>query len=564
MLAFVAFLKNIKLTANQLIIIVCSYVVLILNSPFLGKTFNVITELNEYDVGFLLSVPIFLLCLTLIFISVFTLHWLLKPLLIFLVLTSALIFYACLTYGVIFDYGMIQNTIETDSAEALTYVNFYALFFVLLLGVLPAVAIAKVKIVPTLFSKDMLQRVKVITVSLVIISIIAGLYYSDYASVGRNNRILTKYITPFSAYVATYKYTRNNYFSPPLVFTLLDTEPSLENESSRKSVTVLVVGETARASNFSLNGYEKNTNSFTEKHAVISFTKMTSCGTATAVSVPCMFSRLTKSNYNKRLATSQQNLLDIASLAGVDVSWIDNNSSCKGVCQRVDTIRIDPSINNENCDGEYCFDEALLALLSNKLTQLNHDNTLIVLHMIGSHGPTYYRRYPKSMAKFLPDCQRSDIQNCSQEELLNTYDNTIAYTDFVLSKIITQLDDLSKQQGINTNMLYVSDHGESLGENGVYLHGLPYIIAPSEQTHIPMLFWQSNYGQGNQVSIDKTCLQAQASKAYSHDNIFDSVLGLLSINSSVYNKESDLFSSCKVSTVLARKENKLNENLQTQ
>lgn len=547
--AFFTFFKNIKLTASQLIIIVCSYVIFILNSPFLSKTFNAITKLNEYDVGFLLSVPLFLLGLTLIFVSLFAYRILLKPLLIFLVLSSALIFYACLTYGVIFDYGMVQNTIETDSAEAFTYVNFYAISFILLLGGVPAFAIAKVNITRTPLLKDIVQRLKVITVSLVVTGIIAGLYYSDYASVGRNNRMLTKYINPFSAYVATYKYTRNNYFSPPLKFTLLDTTPTLKHNSSRKSVTVLVVGETARASNFSLNGYYKDTNAFTEKYPVVSFNKVTSCGTATAVSVPCMFSRLSKNSYNKRLATSQQNLLDIASLSGVDVLWVDNNSSCKGVCKRVETIRIDPRANKLNCDGKYCFDEILLKPLSEKLSKLNHDNTLIVLHMIGSHGPTYYRRYPANMAEFLPDCQRSDIQNCSPEELLNTYDNTIAYTDFVLSKIITQLESLSDQQGVNTNMLYVSDHGESLGENGVYLHGLPYVIAPNEQTDIPMIFWQG----GSQASVDKACLQAHATQAYSHDNIFDSVLGLLSVNSSVYNKGRDIFAACKTGTVLALK-----------
>ena len=562
--ALFTFFKNIQLNANQLIIIVCCYVVFILNIPFLSETFNAITALNEYSIGFLLSVPLFLLSLTFIIIGVFALRFLLKPLLIFIVLSSAMIFYASLTYGVIFDYGMVQNTVETDSAEALTYINFYALLFVALFGGAPAFAIAKVKITYAPLLKDISQRLKVITASLVITGIIASLYYSDYAAVGRNNRILTKYITPFSALVSTYKYARNNYFAPPLAFTLLDTTPTLANENNQKSVTVLVVGETARANNFSLNGYNRNTNLFTEKYPLVSFENMTSCGTATAVSVPCMFSRVSKNNYNKRLATSQQNVLDIARLSGVDVLWVDNNSSCKGVCKRVETIKIDPSANNLNCDGKYCFDEVLLKPLKEKLATLTHSNTLIVLHMIGSHGPTYYRRYPKKSAQFLPDCQRSDIQNCSQEALLNTYDNTIAYTDFVLSKIIQQLEGASRQHDINTNMLYVSDHGESLGENGVYLHGLPYVIAPKEQTHIPMLFWQSNNEQVSQASVDERCIQANTIKAYSHDNIFDSVLGLLSVKSSVYNESNDIFSWCKAGAVLAREKVSFNKNQQIQ
>jgi lipid A ethanolaminephosphotransferase len=556
---FIALFNKIKLTTNQLIIIVCCYVVFILNIPFFSKTAHAVTALSEYDLGFLLSVPILLLSLTLTIISIVTVQGLVKPILIAFVMTSTLIFYASSTYGIIFDYGMMQNTLETDPAEIFTYINLYAVLFIFLLGGVPTLAIAKVKVIKQPFLKDTLQRLKLTILSVMVISITLSLYYSDYASVGRNNRILTKYITPFPAYVATYKYIHSNYFSPPLTFTLLDTTPTIGNENINKSVTVLVIGETARAASFSLNGYQKNTNSYTERYPVVSFENMTSCGTSTAVSVPCMFSKLTQQNYNKRQASSQQNLLDIASLAGVDVLWVDNNSSCKGVCQRVNAIKIKPHKSKKNCDGEYCFDEVLLKPLQEKLSHLEHQSTLIVLHMIGSHGPTYYRRYPKALAQFLPDCPRSDIQNCSDEELINTYDNTIAYTDYVLSNIISQLDNLSTKQEVKTAMLYVSDHGESLGENGVYLHGLPYVFAPKNQTHIPMIYWQDN-----QVDIDKTCLLANAKQAYSHDNIFDSVLGLLSVNSLVYNKENDLFSDCKTRGLIAREKHELTKQLQVQ
>jgi lipid A ethanolaminephosphotransferase len=253
-----------------------------------------------------------------------------------------------------------------------------------------------------------------------------------------------------------------------------------------------------------------------------------------------MFSSLTRENFDRREADYQQNLLDIFELAGVDVLWVDNNG-CKDVCNRIPTVKIDVNQDNPLCDGEYCQDEALLTPLRDKLAKLSNNKTVIVLHMMGSHGPTYFKRYPDTHKKFTPDCSRSDIQNCSTQELTNTYDNTIAYTDFVLSQVIEQLNVLPNK--INKSMIYISDHGESLGESGAYLHGLPYAFAPIEQRHIPMMFWMS--GQNSQPSISKGCLnQLAENDSYSHDNIYHSMLGLLAIESTTYEKNLDIFSQC--------------------
>jgi lipid A ethanolaminephosphotransferase len=311
----------------------------------------------------------------------------------------------------------------------------------------------------------------------------------------------------------------------------------------------MVLGETARAQSFSLNGYNKPTNQFTDKQGVVSFSNMHSCGTATAVSVPCMFSRLDKDNYDKRIATSQQNALDLIHLAGADVLWISNNNgSCKGVCTRVKNLQVDISKTNPLCDGEFCFDEALLEPLRKKLNNLTHENTLIVLHMIGSHGPTYFKRYPIEKRVFSPDCQRSDIQNCSEEQLINTYDNTIAYTDFVLSKVITKLSELAETDDVETSLLYVSDHGESLGESGIYLHGLPYTFAPEAQTHVPMVYWNDQM----QTDFNLACLGAFANEYITHDNIFDTLLSIMSVRSTVYKAASDPFIQCKSQSAIAR------------
>jgi len=409
------------------------------------------------------------------------------------------------------------------------------------------------------FFKELLSRLKLISFSLLTIIMIAALFYSNYASVGRNNKALSKYIVPYAMLDASYKFIRNQYFYPPLKFKLLDTSPSIVRDANKKHVTVMVLGETARAMSFSLNGYPKPTNQYTQTQGVVSFSHMISCGTATAVSVPCMFSRLNKDNYNKRSATAQQNVLDIIRLAGADVLWISNNNgSCKGVCTRVKSEQITTDSVKPLCDGEYCYDEALLAPLRTKLNNLSHDNTLIVLHMIGSHGPTYFKRYPKEQRVFMPDCQRSDMQNCSPEELLNSYDNTIAYTDLVLSKIITEMSALAADGSVAASMLYISDHGESLGEKGVYLHGLPYAFAPEEQTHIPMIYWHDS----QQNDFDLTCLGQISDAPLSHDNIFDTLLSIMSIRSTAYHHDQDSFIHCKSPAAIARSRTMNHENLE--
>lgn len=529
-----------QLSTNQLILLVALYFTLVFNFPFLKEVTTTVLALDDFNLIFLTTVPVLAFNLCSILFSLFSARPMLKPVLIGLTLISSLVFYAKVSYGVIFDYGMIQNSAETHTAEALSYLNWHVAAFFLFTGVLPAAFILLVKIKHYPRLKSLVSRIKLIATSILSILIIAALFYPNYASVGRNNRQLQKSSIPFQYLVDSIKYTRDQYFTEPRDFKTLDSHPSLDKaDDEHKKVIVMVLGETARAQNFSYNGYDKPTNHATEKYKLISFEKMFSCGTATAVSVPCMFSSLTRSNFDKLDAEYEQNLLDLVSLAGVDVLWVDNNG-CKGVCERVPTINIDVKSNNPLCDGEYCLDEVLLEPLQEKLAHLSAPTTLIVLHMIGSHGPTYFRRYPSETRPFKDDCQRSDIQNCSPESLLNTYDNTIAYTDLVLSKVIASLNALP--QDVQPSMLYVSDHGESLGESGAYLHGFPYAFAPEEQRHIPLLAW---FPEQRSQYIDTTCLKDHAKRdTFSHDNIFHSMLGILNVHSTQYDKNLDMFARC--------------------
>ena len=547
-------LKIPPLSVNQLLIFSAIYFTLVLNYPFLSGFIKAILALDQFSLFFVISVPILLCSLSAILFSTFSVKYALKPLLITLTLVSSMVFYGSIQYGVVFDYGMIENSIETNSAEAFSYVNAELVIYFLTFGLMPSWLIAKAPVNYQPLVNELISRFVLVLSATFTVAIIVGFYYQDYASVGRNNSHLKKFIVPSQFLSSGFKYIKYNHFDDKLSFITLDQAPK-DNSPNDKEVIVLVIGETARANNFSANGYAKPTNSHTHKYQPVSFKNMYSCGTATAVSVPCMFSSFTRDNFDRRKADNQQNLLDVVSLAGVDVLWIDNNG-CKDVCNRVPTITLDVNQDNPLCDGEYCQDEYLLEPLRNKLSQLRKNKTLIVLHMMGSHGPTYFKRYPAKHQKFTPDCHRSDIQNCTSEELTNTYDNTIAYTDYVLSQVIEQLDALPKE--INKSMIYISDHGESLGESGAYLHGFPYAFAPKEQRHIPMLVWMSQ-----QQDSAKSCLKQLANQnSYSHDNLYHSMLGLLTIDSSTYQKDLDIFSSCAISAppnVLIAKQENLNE-----
>ncbi|MBE0360466.1 phosphoethanolamine transferase [Pseudoalteromonas aliena] len=525
-------------SANAFVVMIACYYCLVINIPFIQGSFSAITSLASFSWLFLLSVPLLLLCLLIIFFSIVSVRWLLKPINYFLLIISSAVFYGSLNYGVVFDYSMIQNTFETDSSEALSYLNPQLIGFLLLFCALPVFILSKVKIHFTRPHQEAISRIKLIVACCSLIALVVVNFYADYAATGRNNRILKKEIIPFQYLSSSYKYMRDQLLYTNMEFKNIDATPTLIAPNTT-SVTVMVVGETARAKNFAYQGYKRNTNPYTQKYNVTYFKNVASCGTATAVSVPCMFSLQTQNNFDRLAADNQQNLIDLAQQAGSGVLWVDNNSGCKNVCTRVVNIDI-PTTPSALCDGKYCFDEALLAPLKRKLANLSQANTVIVLHMMGSHGPTYFKRYPDKFKQFTPTCDRSDIQNCSLDELVNTYDNTIAYSDFVNALVIEQLEALPNN--IDKQFLYVSDHGESLGEAGAYLHGFPYSFAPSTQTHVPLYMWADEHNQ----RITNTCLaNLDTTAARSHNNIFHTLLNLIGIKSKTYQASLDLLASCQ-------------------
>jgi lipid A ethanolaminephosphotransferase len=308
----------------------------------------------------------------------------------------------------------------------------------------------------------------------------------------------------------------------------------------RPLLIVLVVGETARAANFSLGGYARETNPLLAQRDVFYFTDVTSCGTATATALPCMFSELPRAEFRLAAARRRDSVLDIVQRAGMTVRWIDNQSGCKGVCDRVPNEQAQAYHPAACADGE-CLDETLLHALDAQLAGIAADS-LLVLHAMGSLGPAYHRRVPQDWARFQPACETARIETCSDEQIVNAYDNSILYTDYVLAGLIDRLAAASGQ--VDAALLYVSDHGESLGERGIYLHGQPYRLAPAVQKQVPMLLWLSN-NSANRLGLDPACLSQLLSGSWSHDHLSHTLLGLGRIETAAYRANLDLLRRCR-------------------
>lgn len=533
------------LSVNRFTFITALFYVCIFNIPLFGIIKKGIEKQPDVDPIFIATVPLFLTFALSFVFSLFTVKYLVKPFFILLTLLSSSVFFAAYQYNVVFDYGMIENTFQTNHAEAFMYVNFASIMNMLLTGILPAYLIYKADIQYKPFLKELLHKVLFMLAMLAGLGIIAFFYFQDYAAFGRNNDELKRYIVPTYFIGAVSKYINVQYLQTPMEYQQLglDAKNVSANSNGKPNLLVLVVGETARSMSYQYYGYDKPTNAHTQDQGLIVFKDTHSCGTATAVSLPCMFSRMGREDYDSRRAYAQDTAVDVLDHGGIKVQWFDNDSGCKGVCDQVENITIDLNSDPKLCTGQYCFDQVLLNKLDEALANAERKDTVIVLHVIGSHGPTYFLRYPAEHRKFTPDCQRSDIQNCSEDELMNTYDNSILYTDYIISKVVKKLE--NQQDKFDPAMLYLSDHGESLGEKGMYLHGAPYSIAPIEQTSIPMLAWVSkDFSKDNQLDMD--CLAEHAAKGgFSHDNLFDSLLGLMNIKTEVYQPELDIFARCR-------------------
>ena len=518
-----------------------------LNAPFWSRMTAAVQPAEASDWVLLAATAVLLIALFNLALTILATRHTVKPLLAVLFPLTAAVGYFMGAYGIVIDTHMVRNAFETNTAEATDLVNAGLLLHVGLFGVLPAIVVLVWPIAYRPFWTEVRRKAVIGFATLPVVVALVWLFFMDFTSLFREQRTLKYTLTPSNYLVATAGYLRSLSPASAVVASPFGADAHVVHEATAgagpKTVTVVVVGETARADHFSLNGYARATNPELSKIAgLVSFRHVTSCGTDTAHSVPCMFSGVGRANTTSDIALRQEDLLDIAQRAGLDVLWRENQTGCKGVCLRVPTETLTHEHLHAYCDDGECHDAILLAGLEKRLAATTKD-ALIVLHMMGSHGPAYFKRYPQSFARFKPECKETQFSHCTADELINAYDNTILYTDHVLADLIGLLQRVAGR-GIATSMIYMSDHGESLGENNLYLHGMPFALAPEVQTHVPMLVWLSPEMAAARA-IDPACVAAKSDAELSHDNLFHSVLGLNDVATAVYDPALDIYATCR-------------------
>ena len=467
--------------------------------------------------------------------------YVLKPALAALIVAGAGAAYFMNTYGVLIDDDMLRNALQTDAAETAGLLSWTLLVYLLALGLLPAIVLMRVRLRWATPLRSLLQTSGLILIAILLTAASVAVNYKAAAPFVREHGKQMRFsANPLNLVQSSIKLARHSQLlaSDTPYHTVADyVRRTPDAAGSPPNLTVLVVGETARAMNFSLNGYHRNTNPELAKLDVVNFNSVASCGTATAISLPCMFSGLGRDHYSSSAVFNRENLLDIAKRAGYRVLWIDNQAGSKEVSNRVETRQLTGPANEWGEVSDASFIDAFERVLDEPAQP-----TLLVMHQMGSHGPEYYKRSSATTKRFLPECRDKQFDRCTEQEIRNAYDNSIVETDHLLAGLIKAAQRNNPQRPVS--ILYASDHGESIGENGLYLHGMPYAMAPGEQTHVPMIYW-ANPAAARFAGVSATCAADQQNRALSHDNYYDSVLGLLRIEADIYNAERDIFSNCR-------------------
>ncbi len=471
----------------------------------------------------------------------------LKPVLSVFFLSAASGAYFMVSYGIVIDSTMITNVVQTDTKEALDLLNWRMLISLLVLGILPCWVLWKTPLQVLRLRQQIWSNTLTAVVSVVVIVAALLAIFQDFSSIMRNHTQLRYLVNPLNSYyaigmVAAKPFQHDNKTLLPIG---RDAQMATPKSNEKPPLLLLVLGETARMGNFGVNGYERQTTPALAKENIISLKGVMSCGTSTATSVPCMFSHLGKEAFEAR-QNNYESLIDVLHHAGLAVLWIDNQSGCKGVCERVPQALTKELKHPTLCKDGECFDEIMLHQLDERIQALPAERrakgVVVVMHQMGSHGPAYYKRVPDAFKKFQPECKSNALQECSREQVVNSFDNTILYTDHFLGQAIQWL---KKSESTSAPaMLYVSDHGESLGENNLYLHGLPYRVAPDVQKRVPWITWWSPQFE-KQMGLSRTCLQNKVQKPLTHDNYFHSVLGLVNVSSEVYQAKLDVHADCR-------------------
>lgn len=456
-----------------------------------------------------------------------------KFLMSFFIVGNAAAFYFMKNYGIVIDEFTIHNLAAASANEIRSFLNADFFFFLDIAGLIPVLLLCRTKIDTPPLRDEIKERIFLAAVSFLGLlwtgrhllpvkenpDILLSLLPTNYILSGMSFADLA--VNPFAPRKTDLEGTVNRYWK----------------DNGRKNVFVVILGESARAANFSLYGYKRDTNKALKPYIddMLVFPPAQACGTQTLISVPCLFSFHNRKDFMEKRAWRrvlyEGNVLDTLAHNGYHVLWRENDYGCFDVCNRITT--------EEFCGGGGCLDEVLQKDLSQRISEIN-DNAVIILHHGGSHTP-YHKRYPSDFDIFRPSCADASAISCKRQQKINSYDNSIIYTSHLMSRLFEDLKKL--QNKYNVIVFYTSDHGESLGEDGIYLHAAPYETAPSYQKEVPFLVWIPEKTRRN-MNYDRNCLRRKQKENVSHDNFFHSLLGAAGIITKDYIPSLDIFSGC--------------------
>ena len=531
-------------TSDQLVLAAGLFWALAVNRPFFSAALRAQSGGNGWPWSFAASLAVLLAALHVLLTGLVSTRRSVKPVLALLTVISAFALHFMQAYGAVLDPSMLRNALHTDGAETRELLSWGLALDLALYAVLPITLLACARLEARPWRRALLSRALLLTAALAVFVGTLMWQFQPLAALMRNHKEVRYLITPanvlWSAGSVLAADARGA--AQPRQPIGLDAAPGPSwGQPSKPRVMVLVVGETVRAANWGLNGYARQTTPRLAQLPVLNFPDTTACGTSTEVSLPCMFAPVGRRNYDEAAIRGRESLLHVLARAGVSVLWRDNQSGCKGVCEGLPSETVTSATAPGLCQGERCWDEGLLRGLDERL-QRAQGTQLLVLHMLGNHGPSYFRRYPPAFERFTPACHNDDLGRCTQQEIVNAYDNAVLYTDHVLATLIGAMQ--TRATTVDSVLLFASDHGESLGEKGLFLHGLPNAIAPREQTQVPMLMWWSA-GFTTDTALDRLCMQGRAAAPASHDNLFHTVLGLLDVQTALYEAPLDLSHGCR-------------------
>ena len=489
---------------------------LLYNIPF----FSYVAENSNANVGgriFLLS-SLVVIMLVLNFMMTYLVMYILRMVgrivLAILSLINATAVYFIYTYSVMIDLTTIENVFNTRYSEASGFFSWTLWLALFVFGVLPALFCL---LQPVVIGKAKQLGVYCAS-SLGIIILVVLLNFNQTLWISEHDTELGGLLQPWSYVANTIRMISSEHDKQMEEIKLPDGKIT----DQQKTVVVLVIGESARKANFQLYGYKRNTNPLLSKQERLKVFEATSCATYTTAGTKAILEPQNSDDLYELLP-------NYAFRMGVDVSWRTSNWG-------EPPIHIDEYIVNEKLgeiypDENQYYDGILLKGLRERIQSSPKNKILIVLHTSTSHGPNYADKYPKEFEVYKPVAKNVEEGEKNIDWLVNAYDNTIRYTDHLLSSLINMLSELDDR---NSAMIFISDHGESLGENKVFMHGLPMRLAPKVQYEIPFLVWTSS---------DFRTYKSELPSVLEQHYIFHSVLNLLSIESPAYNKDFDIFNN---------------------